>query len=247
MATFPGGGNGTVTYDSATGTFYNNGVQISPTFTVADWTALNAIPQTAANDNLLVFVTGIGPNGSLWRYVHASTRWVNVGSPILYYSGVFGTIASPTCTIGAGVTAATLFNTGSTISFPANMLRAGSRIRIMTELARTSGVTHAAATAVIYLGTANNATDPSMAGGTLTDNDGYTLNMNPKIHVADSTHVVTTYANPFSQGSTINNGVFDKTTNINTASVMYVNVGMGAKDTADIFKLLSLEVWIENI
>ena len=89
MATFPGGGNGTVTYDPDTGTFYNNGVQISPTFTVADWTALNAIPKTAENDNLLVFVTGLGESGSLWRYNHSITRWV-LPSPIMLYDKVFG-------------------------------------------------------------------------------------------------------------------------------------------------------------
>lgn len=244
MATFPGGGNGTVTYDPATGTFYNNGMQISPTFTVADWTALNAIPKTAENDNLLVFVTGLGESGSLWRYNHSITRWV-LPNPIMLYDKVFGAKGAGTLQVTSDGTNAKNFAVATIPTIPANMLRSGSTIEILAQVGRVSGV-NAAPTIIIWLGTSatfnsNSAVSPS----TLTATATHVANLNPMLSFSSTTKLTSTYSlNPNSGSSSAS--IQDFTTNINTTAAMYVYVGVNTSAAGDVFELLRLAVKVNT-
>ena len=222
------------------------GLKVPQTNSVANWTALQAIPKVSSNDGLTMFVTEMGPTGMFWTYRHVIGMWC-VSFPQLLYHFTFGSIANPTCVIGDSVTAATLFNPGATLKIPANMLRVGSQLRIAAEVAKTQGATHSSAIANIYFGTGGSSADGSVAGGTLADADAHTLPMQPRIRVTDTNRVTTTYASGYSAGSSYANGISEKTTAINLAADMYVTVGMGAKAANDIYKLLLLQVWIDTI
>lgn len=70
-------------YNTTTGALEVNGTEIVVVDTVADWPELQAIPKTAANDNIVLHVTGVGVGGSDWRYKHTHGRWFAVGEPVL--------------------------------------------------------------------------------------------------------------------------------------------------------------------
>jgi len=244
MATFPGGGNGTVTYDPDTGTFYNNGVQISPTFTVADWTALNAIPKTAANDNLLVFVTGFGESGSLWRYNHSITRWV-LPSPIMLYDKVFGIKGAGTLQVTSDGSNVKTFVPASIPTIPANMLRAGSTLEIEAQVGRVSGLNDATA-ALIYMGKSTTSTaNPAVASSGLTKAASHVANLNPLLSFGSTTKLTTTYSvNP--NGGSSSTSIQDFTTNIDVTADMYVHVAVNTSLSGDVFELLRLAVKVNT-
>jgi len=238
-----GGGNVTGFVDAS-------GTAVPLINSVSDWTALQAVPKVSGNDGLTLFVSGMGPTGMFWTYLHSTGMW-HVPFPQLFYNLYFGSIASPTCTIGDGVTQATLFNLGTTVKIPANMLRftstTGSQIRVSAEIAGTQGAVHSGAVGTIYFGTNGSSADSSMAAGVIADADKSTLPMQPRIRVVDTGRVTTTYASGYSSGSSGVDGILDKTIGIAISSDMYVTVGMGAKATNDIYKLLMLQVWIDAI
>ncbi|MBL8500323.1 MAG: hypothetical protein JNL77_07045 [Nitrosomonas sp.] len=222
------------------------GLVVPQTNSVANWTALQAIPKVAGNDCLTVFVSGMGPIGMFWTYRHITGMW-HVPFPQLPYNLFFGSIASPACVIGDGVTVATLFNTGITLKIPANMLRVGSQIRIVAEIAKTQGAAHSSAVGTIYMGTNGSASDSSVAAGTIADADKSTLPMQPRIRVVDTGRITTTYSSGYSAGGSGVDGILDKTTGIAIGSDMYVTVGIGTKAVNDVYKLLMLQVWIDAI
>lgn len=244
MATFPGGGNGTVTYDFATGTFYNNGVQISPTFTVADWTALNAIPKTAANDNLLVFVTGLGESGSLWRYNHSITRWV-LPSPMMLYDKVFGIKGAGTLKVTSDGSNVKTFAPASIPTIPANMLRAGSTLEIEAQVGRVSGLNDVTA-ALIYMGTSTTSTDNyTVASSSMAKAASHVANLNPLISFGSTTTLTTTNTvNP--NGGSSSQYIIDRTINIDVTANMYVHVAVNTSATGDEFELLRLAVKVNT-
>ncbi|MBL8500314.1 MAG: hypothetical protein JNL77_07000 [Nitrosomonas sp.] len=222
------------------------GLVVPQTNTVANEAALQAIPKVSANDCLTVFVSGMGAVGMFWIYRHSTGMW-HVPFPQLLYNLFFGSIASPSCIIGDGVTVATLFNVGTTVKIPAGMLRVGSQLRIAAEIAKTQGATHSSAVGTIYMGANGSSADSSMAAGTIADADKSTLPMQPRIRVVDTGRITTTYSSGYSAGSSGVDGILDKTTGIAVASDMFVTVGMGAKAANDIYKLLMLQVWIDAI
>jgi len=244
MATFPGGGNGTVTYDPATGTFYNNGVQISPTFTVANWTALNAIPKTAANDNLLVFVTGLGESGSLWRYNHSITRWV-LPSPMMLYDKVFGIKGAGTLQVTSDGSNVKTFALASIPTIPANMLRAGSTLEIEAQVGRVSGLNDVT-TAIIYMGKSPTSTaNSAVASSSVAKTASHVANLNPLISFGSTTNLTTTYSvNP--NGGSSSASISNFTTNIDVTAAMYVYVGVNTSAAGDVFELLRLAVKVNT-
>lgn len=244
MATFPGGGNGTVTYDPATGTFYNNGVQISPTFTVATWTDLNNIPKTAENDNLLVFVTGLGESGSLWRYNHSITRWV-LPSPMMLYDKVFGIKGAGTLQVTSDGSNVKTFAPASIPTIPANMLRAGSTMEIEAQVGRVSGL-NGATTVIIYVGkSATSTSNSGISSSTLANTASHVCNLNPLISFGSATKLTTTYSvNP--NGGSSSASIQDYTTNIDVTADMYVYVAVNTSAAGDVFELLRLAVKVNT-
>lgn len=81
-----GGGSGSVTYDPSTGLWYNRGVLITPTFSVAALADLYALDPATYNGSVLN-CTGVGLGGSLWKASSALDRWVLAGPCFLadYY------------------------------------------------------------------------------------------------------------------------------------------------------------------
>ena len=233
-------------YDAATSSLQYAGTSISPTRTVADWTALQAIPKVVGNDCLTVFVTGMGPIGMFWTYRHSTRMW-HVPFPQLLYNLYFGSNASPTCTIGNGVTVATLFNIGTTARIPANMLRVGSQIRVGAEVTKTWGATHGSAVATIYMGTNGSSADSSIAAGTMADADNQAMPMQPRVRVVDTGRIITTYSTGYSTGGSGTGLIPDKTVGIAIGSNMDITVGMGIKAVNDVYRLLMLQVWIDAI
>jgi len=216
-----------------------NGSPVVITSTVADWTALQAIPKTAANDGICIYVSALKAE---FTYINSIGRWV--ANRQIVYMNVFGTKSVPTCTIGAGITAKTVFPHG-TIKIPAYMFDANTALRVMAQVRRHGTAGGTSVTCNTYIGTDNSInTDVTCHGGPLTNNDGYTLDIAPLITFGSKTSLTSSYANPDNQGTTTNDGLIEQTTKINTDVDMYINVAMNAKDTADTFDLLFLMVEI---
>ena len=71
-------------YDSTNGNLVDAaGNAIVVTDVVADWAALQAIPKTSGNNNIVMHIDGLGVAGSDWRYKHSYSRWFAVSEPIL--------------------------------------------------------------------------------------------------------------------------------------------------------------------
>jgi len=234
-------------HNSTTGYTEVNGTALSPTYSVADWTALQALSMTSADDNLIALVETIGnnSNGTLFRYKHSITRWVNLHPFELFYENYAASdngIAIPT-----GVTAATLFAPAATPTIPAGLLRASSKIEINAQIARYSGV-NANCTCIMYLGTAGSAADSDVSAVVIAlTGSTHAIGMNPIINFITTTTLITTYDQSIGRDVSTTAFTKDKNTNINTAADMYVKVGMSAKNTNDAFKLTSLSVRIVRI
>lgn len=67
-----------VRYNSSTSTFQAGGITVPNVRAVDDWTALQAIPKTSANNELVVYVRDQPANKSLWIYKHSTGRWKTV-------------------------------------------------------------------------------------------------------------------------------------------------------------------------
>ena len=138
---------------------------------------------TSADNNLIALVETIGNNssGTLFRYVHSITRWVNL-HPILFYSGVYGTIAAPTVKRDVGVTAAGSFTLPTVPTIPAGMLRADSQIEINSQHVRTGATGAGAYVLSMYLGTnGSEASDSDIDAVTWSNTTAHFIHMNPII------------------------------------------------------------------
>lgn len=202
---------------------------------VADWTALQAIPKVAVNDGVLIYVVSMG---AVFRYKHSIGRWI--ANCQVIYSAVFGPDSAPTCTIGAGTPSApTLFPTG-TINIPQYLLDSGSILKVTAQFRRHGA--NASIIPNIYFGTNNSAaTDPSCWSATFSATDAHTLDAEFTITMTDKLKYRTQANNPANQSSSTNNGLLEKTTQINTdaANGMYFTVALPTvKNTNDTYDLL---------
>lgn len=71
-----------VRYNPTTQRFYSGATNLAPTRSVADWAALQAIPQVIENDKLIVYVESFPKHKSIFVYDHASTEWYLVNGRI---------------------------------------------------------------------------------------------------------------------------------------------------------------------
>jgi hypothetical protein len=243
MATFTGSvPANVVTQNPTTGGLEVGGVAIGNTVYVDTWVELQAIPKTAANDNLTVYCKEQGVNGSYWIYRHSLGYWVNP-NPVLMYSGVFGTIAAPTVSVGAGITAGTKFNVGTAPTFPAAMLSANARFSVRAGINRNNA--NATCVCKIYFGTAGTSSDSPINAITMAATDLSTLQPSPNVLFNASASIMATNAAAFGGSTSAANAFVVQTTNINRAAAQYISVYTEAKNTADIINLLYLNVILD--
>jgi len=240
-----GGGSGNMVYDPVTGQVTVNGSIVNAVNSVTDWTALQAIPQSAANDGLIIKATAIGPNGSFWAYNHSITRWLNDG-PFMLYDSVFGVKGAGTLQVTSDGASAKTFVPASIPTIPANMLRAGSTMEIEAQVGRVSGL-NGAPSIVIYMGkSATSTSNSAISPATLAATASHVANLNPLISFGSTTKLTTTYSvNP--NGGASSASIQDFTTNIDVTAAMYVYVVVNTSTAGDVFELLRLAVKINNV
>ena len=222
-----------------------NGTPVVVSNSVATWADLQAIPKISAYNDLIVLVTGIGPNGALFRYNHSITMWVNL-HPFMLYDVVFGAKGAGTLQVSSNGASARTFAPATTPTIPAGMLRAGSTLEIEAQVGRVSGVA-GASSIIIYLGTSATSTaNSAIAGATLAATAAHVSNLNPMLSFSSTTKLTSTYSvNPNSGSSSAS--IQDFTTNIDTASAMQAYVVANISTTGDVFELLRLAVKVNTI
>ena len=240
-----GGGSGNMVYDPTTGQVTVNGTIVNAVNSVTDWAALQAIPQTAANDGLIIKATDIGPNGSFWAYNHSITRWLNDG-PFMLYDSVFGVKGAGTLQVTSDGSNVKTFAPASIPKIPANMLRAGSTMEIEAQVGRVSGL-NGATTPLISVGkSATSTLNSVISSSTLANTASHVCNLNPLISFGSATKLTTTYSvNP--NGGSSSASIQDYTTNIDVTADMYVYVAVNTSAAGDVFELLRLAVKINSV
>lgn len=225
--------------------FNVDGVAISQTYTVADWTALNAIPKVAANDNLIVLVTGLGENGSLWRYNHSLGRWV-ITTPFMLYDKTFGAKGAGTNQVSSDGVNEKKFTLASTPAIPAGMLRAGSSLEVICEVGRVSGIV-ASVVSKVWLGTSATFTSNSaITVSTIAATAAHVSCMMPQLQFPATNKITTTYTvNP--NGGSSSSSIQDFTTLIDTTAAMYFYPAVGISAVGDVFELLRFSVKVNNV
>lgn len=114
-----------VRYNSTLNKFQAGNTAIPNVRAVDDWTALQAIPKTSANDELIVHVRDQPANKSMWIYKHSLGRWKTVDTTfgphaksIMWMGDYSGTLTGNT-TLGVGyLQAARTPYYGESVSMP---------------------------------------------------------------------------------------------------------------------------------
>ena len=184
---------------------------------IASWPNHKVVCGDVGNGKIPLFNTG--------------SRYAPIGGRANLVHAVYGTIASPTLTIGAGPTTFT-FNIG-TPTFPANLFAIGDRLMFKGRGRRHN--TNALMLLSVCLGTAGTTSDATLWTASLAATDILDVPFDVYALIGDSTNFTTN--NTTIHGGTGGAGfVTDKTTNFNIASVMILTIG-GTKNTNDTIDL----------
>ena len=184
---------------------------------VASWPNHKVVCGDVGNGKIPLFNTG--------------SRYAPIGGRANLVHAVYGTIASPTLTIGAGPTTFT-FNIG-TPTFPANLFAIGDRLMFKGRGRRHN--TNELMFLSVCLGTAGTTSDAALWSANLAATDIFDVPFDVTAMIGSNTAFTTN--NTALQGGTGGAGfVTDKSANFNIASVMILTIG-GTKNTNDTIDL----------
>lgn len=161
------------------------------------------------------------------------------GIALLYSSPSFGTLASPGTTDDSeaptGVTNHVYTNIAKLI--PAGLFGANDEFDVVCWF-RKSGTT-AAFTPVVFIGTNNNVSTDSLMYDIQTGSGAVDAEPHARIKFLSSTSAIAKRSNEIEVTIGLASRLADRTAGINLASDMYVNIGIGLKNTNDIVYLVS--------
>jgi hypothetical protein len=196
---------------------------------------------TAATGNAgsIIRITDIGTSsfGSLWQSNGAAWYPLNGRATILRN---FGTLVTPLGTYTGG-TAGSITLSGGNPSIQANVLSAGMQLKIAAWFHRRG----AASTAYVNVrfGTTGTSADSLLFTLQLTATDLKDARVDTDAFITNSTSLMSdNWLTPQGQGAS---AIVARTTNINTASLMYLSFDITAANAADAFDLIGCTVALE--
>ena len=186
-----------------------------------------------------IIVTDVGgPAGSQW--VTDGSNWLPANGRVVLASRS-GSIAAPVATLTGTTTGK--FTLPANIVLPAGILMPGkSKVEVIAALRKTG--TAATVQFAATLGTANSTVDAALIATTSGAGTNSDVIINP-LAAPSSTSSITT-SSWSSIGTTGTANFIDRTTNINTALDMFVNLAVFSGNVADTYSLLSYEVAIKS-
>ena len=145
----------------------------------------------------------------------------------------------------SGATSGTFAIPGG-LKIPAGMIRSGAKISVQAEITKVGG--NGAASATITLGTLNAASDSNVSGQPISTGTGMQALMTCAARFGASTTKFNTrdYVGEGVSQASVANVMKDRTSNINTAADMWVNVNISAANAGDVFNLIGIQVKLES-
>lgn len=207
--------------------------------TPASYTWAGKPAASASNSGQTIRITDIGndADGSLWK--SDGTAWRPVGNRLLV-DAAGGTLASPLATYTGAAAGNFTLPAGNPL-IPADVLPVGAIVRVEAYMRRHGA--NGTATFNIRLGTAGTNSDSVFYQVTTTATDNKDQSSIGAARITSSSTFTTTgFLLPGNAGVL---SMVDKSTNINTASGMYVSFDMAGANALDSFDLISYSVWAE--
>lgn len=154
---------------------------------------------------------------------------------------VSGSIASPIATL-TGTTGAA-FTLPAAIKIPAGSIVKNSRVCVSMHIKRSGA--NATGLCEVLLGTSNTTSDSLLGRTTINATDGHVgwVFACGLFGTSNTSFISTGTSAP--QSSSAGAATLDRSTNINTAADMYINLGMSSTNALDTFNLLAYTVWLE--
>lgn len=144
----------------------------------------------------------------------------------------------------AGATSGT-FAIPSGLKIPAGMIRRGTKISVQVDATKVGG--NGTANISVTLGTLNSASDSQISFRTLSIGTGNQVLISCAARFGSSTTKFNTrdvVGEGVTQGS-VANVMKDRTSNINTAADMWINVNVYSANAGDVFNLIGIQVKLE--
>jgi len=144
----------------------------------------------------------------------------------------------------AGATSGT-FAIPSGLKIPAGMTRRGTKILVQVEATKVGG--NGAANLSVTLGTLNSASDSSIVARSVSTGTGMQVLISCAARFGSSTTKFNTrdiVGEGITQAS-VANVMKDRTSNINTAADMWINVNINSANAGDVFNLIGIQVKLE--
>lgn len=195
--------------------------------------AFASLPAAASNTGITYQVTNV--RNAL--FYSDGTNWNPVGGGALLYQKS-GSVASPLATI-SGTTAASFSISGGDPTIPLGLLRATSKIHV-EALVKKNGA-NATANLQALVGTADTSADASMGTQVITIGDGSTARLFQDGWFSSTTNFIglgTSVPNQSNSNATFT----DRSTNVNTAAVMFVSFRITSGNASDTYDLLAVSV-----
>jgi hypothetical protein len=196
---------------------------------------------TAATGNAgsIIRITDIGTSsfGSLWQ--SNGTNWYPLNGRATILRN-FGTLVAPLGTYTGG-TAGAITSSGGNLPIQANVLSSGMQLKVAAWFHRRGATS--TANLNVRLGTTGTSADSLLFNLQFTATDLKDVRVDTDVFITNSTNLMTDLWLP-PQGQGVS-GIATKTTNINTASVMYISFDVSAANSADAFDLIGYTVALE--
>ena len=178
------------------------------------------------------------------KWISDGTKWLPAQGVVILYD-VFG-LNDGTGHIAqiSGATSGTFAIPGG-LKIPAGMLTQGSKVSVQAELTKVGG--NGTATATVTLGTLNSASDSSIVGQNMSIGTGMQALISCAARFGSSTTKFNTrdYVGEGITQASFANVMKDRTSNIDTATDMWVNVNINSANTGDVFNLIGIQVKLE--
>ena len=144
----------------------------------------------------------------------------------------------------SGATSGTFAIPGG-LKIPSGMIPNGTRISAQVEITKVGG--NGTANTTVTLGTLNSASDSSVSGQTIAIGTGMQALMSCAARFGASATKFNTrnYVGEGVSQASIANVMQDRTSNINTAANMWVNVNINSANASDVFNLIGIQVKLE--
>lgn len=196
---------------------------------------LEASFPAASYPGLRALITSFNGSGGI-EVKSNGTRYVPRNGRACLFRDSFGTVASPTLTVGAGSTSFTF--SISTPTIPAGMLAVDDMLFLKFSTNRHNA--NATIPFSVCLGTAGTTSDAVIWSASIPATDALKTNGDCCVAITASTSF-TSNSQGAQSGTGGTTGVVDGTTNVNTASAMIFTFG-GTKNTNDTIDLLRYSI-----